>query len=255
MKRLRPVPILLYHNIASVPPGALVPSLYVSPERFASQMRWLRRVGYRGVSISQAMPYLRGERSGRVVVITLDDGYADNLEHALPALLRNGFGATCYVTSAEVGGHNAWDAERLRVKKPLMSRAQLREWVAAGMEVGAHSRTHPHLTELSSGALHDEVHGCKAELEDMVGREVRHFCYPYGSRDDAVVAEVRRAGFETAACIRRGRARPSDDPYLLPRVEVGERDTALRFLITLLTPYEEYRARKRARRAERTSPR
>jgi peptidoglycan/xylan/chitin deacetylase (PgdA/CDA1 family) len=246
--RVRPIPILLYHNIATPPPGVHVPSLYVTPERFASQMRALRLMGVRGLSLSQAMPYLLGERVGPVVVLTLDDGYADNVENALPILTRNGFSATCYVVSAHVGGYNAWDAERLNVKKPLMSRAQLGTWLDAGMELGAHTRTHPHLTQLSPEALREEVNGCKAELEDVLGREVRHFCYPYGSLDAAIVAQARAAGFQTATTLRRAKARPRDDLYLLPRMEMRERDSPARFLVRLLTPYEEYRSWRTSRR-------
>jgi peptidoglycan/xylan/chitin deacetylase (PgdA/CDA1 family) len=245
----RPIPILLYHNIASPPAGARLHSLYVSPRRFAAQMRALRRMGVRGLSLSAAMPYLRGERSGRVAVLTLDDGYADNVENALPVLTHHGFSATCYVVSAHVGGFNAWDSEQLNVKKPLMSRSQLQAWVDAGMEVGAHTRTHPHLTRLSPEGVRAEVSGCKAELEAMLGREVHHFCYPYGSLDDAVVAQARAAGFRTATTLQRAKARPADDLHLLPRMEIQERDTPARFLVRLLTPYEEYRAWRSARRA------
>lgn len=244
----RPIPILLYHNIASPPQGARLPSLYVSPHRFAAQMRALHRMGVRGLSLSGAIPYLLGKRSGRVVVLTLDDGYADNVENALPILTRHGFSATCYVVSAHVGGFNAWDSEQLNVKKPLMSRSQLQAWMDAGMEVGAHTRTHPHLTELAPDDMRAEICGCKAELEAMLGREVFHFCYPYGSLDEAVVAQARSAGFQTATTLQRAKARPADDLHLLPRMEIQERDTPARFLLRLLTPYEEYRAWRSARR-------
>lgn len=80
------LPILMYHNIARAPRDLRVyRSLFVSPAAFALQMWLLRRFGYTGLSTSAAMPYLQGERTGRIAVITLDDGYVDNLDSACPS--------------------------------------------------------------------------------------------------------------------------------------------------------------------------
>ena len=82
-------PILMYHQIdASPPKGTPLRGLTVTPERFGRQMGLLRWMGYRGVSINELEPYLRGEKTGKVVGITFDDGYRNNLEHALPVLQR-----------------------------------------------------------------------------------------------------------------------------------------------------------------------
>ena len=158
------IPILMYHNVAEVP-DALHPDgrcLYVAPEAFAAQMALLHRVGWRGVSMGDAMRYLRGEKRGRVAAITFDDGYLDNLENAMPVLQRHGFGATCYVVNGCIGKHNLWDAERLGVEKPMMTLDQLHAWRAGGMEVGAHTRNHVHLTQCDDARLHDEIAGGKA---------------------------------------------------------------------------------------------
>ena len=96
--------ILTYHQIEMAPPPpATFRSLYVAPASFARQMRWLKRLGYRGVSMGALMPYLRGEKVGKVVGLTFDDGYCNNLQHALPVLQELGFTATCYVMSQLLG--------------------------------------------------------------------------------------------------------------------------------------------------------
>ena len=107
--------------------------------------------------MSAAMPYLRGEKQGRVAIITFDDGYVDTLENGLPILQKNGFSATCYFISQRKGQYNDWDAAALNVRKPLMSDEQVLAWHAAGMEVGAHSRTHPRLTGCTDAELQDEI--------------------------------------------------------------------------------------------------
>jgi peptidoglycan/xylan/chitin deacetylase (PgdA/CDA1 family) len=233
----------MYHNIARAPRDLRVyRSLFVSPAAFARQMWLLRRLGYTGLSMSAAMPYLRGERSGRIAVITLDDGYVDNLDSALPILQRHGFSATCYVVSGSIGRYNQWDAERLGVRKPLMSAEQLRDWHRGGMEIGAHSRSHPRLTQCDDAQLHDEIHGSKATLEDRLGVSVMQFCYPYGDADERVAGVVREAGFAAATTTRRGRAFAGMDLWQLPRVQVARHHLLPQFALRVLSRYEDRRA-------------
>lgn len=240
----RAVPILMYHNVSELPPEIRTHrALYVTPRRFAAQMRLLKHMGYRGVSMSEAMPYLRGERTGRVAAITFDDGYRDNLANALPELQRHGFTATCYVVSGHIGHHNAWDAQQLGVRKPIMVAGELRRWCGAGMEIGAHTRSHPHLTQCDAAALASEIAGSKHALEDAIGADVPQFCYPYGDHDDAVVDAVRDAGFAAAVTTQRGRARLGQDPFRLPRVAVCYRHLLPSFAWRVTTAYEDRKRR------------
>ncbi|MGC1547346.1 MAG: polysaccharide deacetylase family protein [Rhodanobacter sp.] len=235
----------MYHNIARAPRSAQVyRSLYVSPTSFAWQMGMLKSLGYRGVSMSDAMPYLRDEKQGRIAVITLDDGYVDNLESAVSILHRHGFTATCYVVSSYVGQYNAWDADRLGIRKPLMSRQQLQAWHAAGMEVGAHTRTHVRLSQCSDQQQHDEIQGCKTDLEEHIGMPVTQFCYPYGDYDERAVATTRLAGFTAATTTDRGRAdaNGSLDLWRLPRIQVARHHLLPQVAAKVLTRYEDKRA-------------
>jgi peptidoglycan/xylan/chitin deacetylase (PgdA/CDA1 family) len=239
------VPILMYHNIARAPKGLRVyRSLYVSPASFARQMVLLRLLGYRGMSMSNAMPYLRGERQGRVAVITLDDGYIDNLESALSTLRRHDFTATCYAVSARLGQFNSWDDQKLGVSKPLMSVKQLQAWHVGGMEVGAHTRTHVRLSQCSEQQQQDEIQGCKAELEDHLGAPVTQFCYPYGDYDERSVEITRSAGYDAATTTDRGRADsgPQVDLLRLPRIQVARHHLLPQLAAKLLSGYEDRRA-------------
>lgn len=237
------LPILTYHNIASAPRGLRRwRSLYVSSGAFARQLWLLKHFGYTGLSMSAAMPYLQGERTGRIAVITLDDGYVDNLNSALPVLQRFGFSATCYVVSGSIGQYNQWDAERLGIHKPLMSVEQLRGWQRGGMEIGAHTRSHPRLTQCNDAQLHEEIHGSKATLENHLDGPVTQFCYPYGDADDRVVGVVREAGFAAATTTRRGRATASMDLWQLPRVQIARHHVLPQFAMRVMTGYEDRRA-------------
>jgi peptidoglycan/xylan/chitin deacetylase (PgdA/CDA1 family) len=235
-------PIFMYHNIASAPRGLRRwRSLYVNPGAFSRQMWLLHRFGYTGLSMSAAMPYLRGEKQGRVAVITLDDGYADNLDNALPVLQRYGFSATCYVVSGGIGQFNQWDAERLGVRKPLMTADQVRAWHDGGMEIGAHTRTHPRLTQCTDAQLRDEIQGSKTDLEDCLDAPVTQFCYPYGDMDDRVAQVTQEAGYTAATTTQRGRASSGMNLLRLPRVQVARHHILPQFAMRAFSGYEDRR--------------
>ena len=236
----RPIPILTYHQVETPPPpGVPYRSLVVAPAAFARQMGLLKALGYRGLSMTALEPYLRGDKRGRVVGLTLDDGYVNNLEHALPVLRRHGFSATCYVVSGQMGGSNVWDHGKGVPSRPLMNAAQLKAWVAGGQEVGAHTRNHVDLQQLDDAAAFQEIAGCKRELEHRVDAAVRHFCYPYGSHQPKHAAMARALGYATATTTERSRARAGDDLFELPRVPVL-RSTSLPVLwLKVATGYED----------------
>ncbi|MBC7468603.1 MAG: polysaccharide deacetylase family protein [Ramlibacter sp.] len=235
-----PIPILTYHQVETPPEkGTPFRSLVVSPAAFARQMGLLKALGYRGLSMTALEPYLRGERRGRVVGITLDDGYVNNLQHALPVLTRHGFSATCYVVSGQMGGSNVWDHGKGIPARQLMDAAQLRAWVAGGQEIGAHTRNHVDLRQADDSTAFQEIAGCKRELEHRVEAEVRHFCYPYGSHEHKHAAMAKAVGYRTATTTQRSRALAGDDLFELPRVPVLRSTTLPVLWLKLATGYED----------------
>jgi peptidoglycan/xylan/chitin deacetylase (PgdA/CDA1 family) len=239
-----PIPILMYHQIEQAPPkGAAFRSLYVSPAAFVRQMALLSLLGYRGLSMSGLMPYLKGEKSGKVVGITFDDGFLNNLTYAMPVLKRHGFSSTCYVISQRIGQTNAWDRDKGVVQTPLMDADQLRQWLAGGQEVGAHSRRHVRLTQTDAATSQQEIALCKAELQTVTQTAVQHFCYPYGDYAPEHVAMTQAAGFESATTVERGRCRTQDDLMVLPRVPVFRATSLPQFWLKIATAYEDRRRR------------
>jgi peptidoglycan/xylan/chitin deacetylase (PgdA/CDA1 family) len=240
------LPILCYHNVAAAPKDAPFKLLYVSPDSFERQLWTLRRLGLRGVSIGEGIARLRNGASRGCAVLTFDDGYVDTVATAAPLLKRYGFTATCYVVSGAVGTYNRWDAEYLRERKPLMSGAQIRQWLGAGMEVGSHSCTHPRLHELPSDAALAEIADSRTALRNMLGVTIEHFAYPFGHFTTETVALVRRAGYFSAVTLLPGPAREADDPLRLPRMLVDGERGFWRFLLQVATPYERLLRRLRA---------
>jgi len=235
------VPILMYHQI-DVPPqrGTPLRGLVVSPGSFARQMRLLSLLGYRGLSMRELAPYLAGKKRGKVVGITFDDGYRNNLIHALPLLKRYGFTATCYAVSGALGGSNSWD-DGVVAQTPLMTREEWGQWRDAGMDVGSHTRSHASLPDLDSVDARKEIVGSRHDLEQTLGCEVHHFCYPYGRFTPEITALVRDAGYHTATTTNRGRVQPGEDLYTLRRIMVACSTHLVLFAAKVLTHYEDRR--------------
>lgn len=235
------LPILCYHNVAEAPEDAPYKLLYVSPGSFARQLWTLHRLGLRGVSTSEGIARLGNGTSRGCVVLTFDDGYADTLATAAPLLKQYGFTATCYVVSGAVGTYNHWDAAHARARKPLMSREQLDRWLAAGMEVGSHSISHPRLHELPPDLAQHEIAASRAALHDLLGVPIEHFAYPFGAFTADVVAWVRSAGYSSGMTVVPGIARACDDRLRLPRMLVNGERGLWKLLLQLLAPRERLR--------------
>jgi peptidoglycan/xylan/chitin deacetylase (PgdA/CDA1 family) len=242
VKSPSPVPILTYHQIAQASPkGAGFRSLSVAPADFQRQMALLHGLGYHGLSMTALLPYLRGEREGKVFGITFDDGYLNNLTHALPVLQSYGFSSTCYVVSGLLGQTNSWDAAIGVPPSELMSASHLRQWVAGRQEIGAHTRNHVRLKALDAAACNVEIAVCKQELEHITGTGVSHFCYPFGEFTQEHVEMVKQANYMTATTTRRGRCQVGDGMWDLPRVPVLRRTSRPLLWWKLVSQYEDRR--------------
>ena len=240
------IPILMYHQVDAEPPkGSPMRGLVVSPSSFARQMAVLNVLGYQGKSMGDLLPYLKGEKTGKVFGITFDDGYENNLRCALPVLSRYGFTSTCYVVANQVGKTNAWDQGIGVLQVPLMTHQELQAWVDAGQEIGSHTLNHANLKDLTESEQVVEIKKSKTQLETEIAQKdgIQHFCYPYGGLDKTAVQSVKAAGYLTATTTVRGRAVTGQShELLLPRVLVSRTTTWIQLLFKCLSRYEDKRA-------------
>jgi peptidoglycan/xylan/chitin deacetylase (PgdA/CDA1 family) len=206
-----PPPILMYHYIRSVDQGSdpLGYDLSVTPEDFNSQMTWLREQGYIGVRMDGITRCLRGEAPcpAKAIALTFDDGYADAYTDALPVLKRHGLIATFYIVANFIGqpGYMTWEQV-----------AELRD---AGMEIGAHTVSHPDLTTLDWETASFEITQSKTELEQHLNINVTSFCYPTGLYNAGIEEQVRAAGYLNATTTRWDN--DTSDIMALPRRRIS----------------------------------
>src|SRR5262249_50101338 len=102
--------------------------------------------------------------------------------------------------------------------------AKVRQLIAAGWEIDAHTFTHPDLTKVGLQQLHREVATSRKWIQNVFRVPVDFFCYPAGRYDDAVLAQLRPAGYRGGEAEGGGAATPTSDPYALPRIEVLRSD-------------------------------
>ncbi|MFI2609113.1 polysaccharide deacetylase family protein [Kitasatospora sp. NPDC018619] len=217
----------MYHSVASAVDDPYL--ITVDPARFRRQLRWLSVSGLRGVSVGVLMRAHREGRAAGLVGLSFDDGYRDFVEEAMPALADHGFTATVYVVADRLGGSNDWDEQGPR--KPLMTAGQVEEAAAAGMEIGSHGLTHRRLAGLGARDLTAQVADSRKVLEDLTGRPVEGFCYPYGSLDTAAVEAVELAGYAYGCAVSPG---AHSGVYAIPRCYVGDRDGPLHLAAKLV---------------------
>jgi peptidoglycan/xylan/chitin deacetylase (PgdA/CDA1 family) len=172
----------------------------------------------------------------RGVVVTFDDAWADNHTNALGPMVERQMPATLFVPS------------RLLGTPGRLTRTQLLEMAAAGVRIGAHSRTHADLTTCTDAELEGEVRGSREDLEDLLGEPVTRFAYPGGRHDARVRAAVAAAGFRSAVLASRGWARAGQNQYRIPRSIMEEFDrrtfeAAIRGGLNYLGPVGAVRAR------------
>jgi peptidoglycan/xylan/chitin deacetylase (PgdA/CDA1 family) len=207
-----PVPVLMYHLINTPPAGSALPELWVPRAEFAAQVAALAKQGYHAVTMQQVWDawHHGGLLPSKPIVFSFDDGYHSQFTNALPILRVRRW----------PGVLNLQVFQTRQDLKP----AEVRQMIAAGWEVDAHTLSHPDLTTVDATRLHQEVAGSRAQIKRLFGVSVNFFCYPAGAFDATVEAEVKRAGFLAATTTQLGLAGPGQQPFELSRIRVNGTD-------------------------------
>lgn len=219
------VPVLTFHRVAPLPPGAsaLTTDLTVEPANFAAELAALHGAGYHPISQARLFDALYRGRAlpAKPIIISVDDGYVDDVKTILPDLRRWHFVATFFVITG-------------RFSIPgFMNAAQVRQLDQAGMDVGDHTAHHVDLRLLTPSELRNETLGSRRVLERALSHPVYAFAYPFGAHNDAVVSAVARAGFTLAFTTIGGTTESTTAPLTMPRLHIGRGETPAGLLALL----------------------
>jgi peptidoglycan/xylan/chitin deacetylase (PgdA/CDA1 family) len=211
-----PVPVLMYHTIASAPAGARYAGLWVAPAALRAQVAALARAGFHGVTLDAVLDGWAGKDTlpPHPVVLSFDDGYLSQGKDAGAILRAQGWPGVLNLAL-----HNLDTPGGLTVSR-------VKTMVRDGWEIDAHSLTHPDLPTLDAAALRREVAGSRAAIRDRFGVPVDAFCYPAGRFDATVEAAVKAAGYRAATTELPGAAHARGDRFQLPRIRIDRGDSA-----------------------------
>jgi peptidoglycan/xylan/chitin deacetylase (PgdA/CDA1 family) len=224
--------VLAYHAISDLTGRGVLEPYGVPPEQFRSQLEALKRHGYQAINADEMASFAQGtgRLPRRAILLTFDDCYADLLD-AAEALQAAHLPAIAFAVSRLVGGENSWDRKHGGQPLQLLDADGLRRVRECGLEVGAHSRTHPPLPALTPADIEGQVRGSVEDLRALGLGPVRFFAYPYGESDRNVRDVVRKLGLTAAFVIDTGVMDLHTDRHLIPRIEVLRADHGRRFIV------------------------
>ena len=198
--------VFFFHDIVPADRLAEVPATHrpyvFTPEEFRAYLIAARQAPRRAIPVRQ-VPTELGEP---FYSLTFDDGLASDYTEAFPVLAELGLRATFFVVPMFVGttGYVTW--------------GQLREMVAAGMEVGSHSLTHSFVDVLGPADLEREFGESKRMIEGRLGAPVVAASLPRGWGSPALAPALAGLGYRAFCTSRVAWWHPGDDALAMPRV-------------------------------------
>jgi peptidoglycan/xylan/chitin deacetylase (PgdA/CDA1 family) len=200
------IPVLNYHSIGVAPGNTYV----LHPDTFARQMDFLAAHHYTPMTLAEFASVITNKRPSPAhpVLLTFDDGYANNAEVALPILQQHGFPATLYLSTGLINtpSYLTWQ--------------QIKQLSAAGWDIASHTVTHPHLPKLSKKAQREEIIAARAKIEQELGKPANTFAYPYGDYNRKTLRILKKADFSFAFTTHPGWASSDQPPLELHRIVV-----------------------------------
>jgi peptidoglycan/xylan/chitin deacetylase (PgdA/CDA1 family) len=221
--------VLCYHAVSPT----WTADISLTPEALEAQLTMLVRAGWRGATFHEAVtrPTWR-----RTLAVTFDDAFLSVLDHAYPILSKLGLPATVFAPTAFISdergrlewpGIDMWAETSSASELDGMSWQDLRFLAGHGWEIGSHTRTHPHLTQLDDEALRRELETSRQECSAQLGTPCHTLAYPYGDVDPRVADAAAAAGYAAAAALSSSLRR--NGVHRWPRVGIYHEDHMWRF--------------------------
>ncbi len=226
------VRILMFHSVAKVHVEGIDNKnvVEIKPAEFRRIINYLAP-RYRFISLEELAEMIRQKipLPKRTLVLTFDDGYANNYKEVLPALKKFNLRATVFMPSGFIG------------KPGYLDREMIGELLAEHIELGGHTVSHPTLAKIDDKKAWQEISRCKEELELVTGKPVNTFSYPKGKISDytsQTVEMVTQAGFHAACSTMRGTNTLKTSVFELNRVGIDGRDSFFNFWLKLKGGYD-----------------
>jgi peptidoglycan/xylan/chitin deacetylase (PgdA/CDA1 family) len=234
----------MYHSIGQASDG-----FTIGASAFRCQLNLIRRVRQAVRLIDAKRSLLEAELPQQQLALTFDDAYEDFYENAYPILEQLAFPCTIFVPTAYIGKSNEWDKETRLAPRRIMDVRRLRELASSALiDFGSHSVDHPNMRRLNARQMRRQAVDSKHALEDLLGRSVISFAYPYGTMDHfsrTTRAALLEAGYEVAVTARWGTMNRASDLLALKRISFKNADRSPELIAKLEGQYDWFAIKER----------
>ncbi|MGM9978189.1 MAG: polysaccharide deacetylase family protein [Clostridium sp.] len=202
------VPVLYYHSVDPSEANEVI----ISPQKLREELTFIKDSGYTTLTMSELNDYILNNAPipEKSIVITFDDGYADNYANAFPILKELDMKATIFVIS------NFTDKDGY-----YMTSQQIKEMSDYGIDIQSHTASHAHLNQLTYEEQLSELKTSKEKLESITEKPVISIAYPFGDYDDNTILASKEAGYSLSFNTNRGLSDRDDNPLSLNRIYVS----------------------------------
>ena len=203
-------PILEYHQVTNEPLDPVFEIYNVKPADFAAQLDFLQAEGYTTITLQDFMRVVHGKGSlpAKPIILTFDDGYADNFSEMFPILKAHDMKAVVYVITNQIGQKNYLKFNQLKVMQQY------------GIEIGSHTADHLDLTALDKNTQRRQIKESKIFLEWSGLDTIYSFSYPNGAFNSDLVEILKEENYLTAVTGEAGLNTLKTNPYELYRVNI-----------------------------------
>lgn len=202
------VPVLYYHSVDPSEANEVI----ISPEKLREELTFIKDSGYTTLTMSELNDYILNNAPipEKSIVITFDDGYADNYTNAFPILKELDMKATIFVISSCIDNNGYY-----------MTSQQLKEMSDYGIDIQSHTVSHSYLSQLTYEEQLNELKTSKEKLESITEKPVISIAYPFGDYDDNTILASKEAGYSLSFNTNRGLSDRTDNPLSLNRIYVS----------------------------------
>jgi len=202
------VPVLMYHSIGFEKGN----ELRVPVERFTEQMKFLKDNGYTTLSLDELYDFFNNNKPipSKSVVITFDDGYADNYTNAYPVLKELGLKATMFVITSTIDKNSGY-----------LNSSQLKEMQNNKISIESHTVNHVELDKIPYAKQLDTLKKSKDMIENILDNKVYYICYPVGKWNNDTLKAAKQAGYKMGFTTKNSLSNKANGLYTLNRVRIN----------------------------------
>jgi len=201
------VPVLCYHQIRDwKPKDSQTAKDYITPiATFKGHMKMLADSGYHTILLDQLYDYLNNGTPlpSKPIVLTFDDTDLDQYTIAAPEMKKYGFKGAFFVMTVSLGRPN------------YMSKAQVKDLSDQGQDIGSHTWDHHNVKKYQGKDWETQIDKPTKTLEEITGKKIYHFAYPFGLWNPEAIPELKKRGFKSAFILST--KRDENDPLFTIR--------------------------------------